>query len=41
MFINKLKKKINSFITSIALLILNQLKTNITKNRKSYKKNPK
>lgn len=35
MFINKLKKKIISFITSIALLILNQLKTNITKNRKS------
>lgn len=35
MFINKLKNKIISFITSIALLILNQLKTNITKNRKS------
>lgn len=35
MFINKLKKKIISFIISIALLILNQLKTNITKNRKS------
>lgn len=35
MFINKLKKTIISFITSIALLILNQVKTNITKNTKS------